>query len=1006
MTKIGIITCETLMIKSADGIEVPTVVLIGRDENGKKKGWRSVFYPYIYVTEEDYKMIKEQDDYSLSKYVRETVGVGARTLTKKALTKIFLKDSKYVTGLVHFLKKYNKVTTGEPMYTYEGDLSAPTMLPIRFLIDKKIKSGVEIDDNGKLTPIDMNIKLRKWYIDFEALSSKQCGSGPKKDESIPIVSYYDNYLDTLYTLYVINPKWKIEPVFSKANGKHCILGFKSEALVLDALRSMVEDFDPDLFTAWNLDRYDIIKWTQRMTANNLDPKSLSPFHSFSWKRIPYRIKGRILFDLMKAFKRFTDSELRSYGLGAVAEEEELHIDKIPLKKSTQWIWDNEPQILYQRNVNDVLILKALDDKYELVEMFDDLRKEFGALFSEVLLNYRVLDTALMRFINNKIVLKTSFKAPKNKESFLGALVVEPKPGEYSFIAGFDFTREYPSIIKAFNISPETYREPSFKGQCYTITYGDKIFKFAKNPKGLLVQLIDFFFSKRDEYEKHYQEAINAGDEVKIKMWYRKVFNIKKMTNAIYGVMDYPSFRLFRQECSAATAILGRIGIEQMELIVKEYGYILIYGDTDSSFIPLKILDYSNIDKRIVNFISDYSRSISGEELWKEVESVQSVEGFLNLIEIQLLVFVQKNVGKKENEDIKESGIEEIKKENLKILESGRETTLKRLKNIKKLFLNICGNIWGTNVTTMDAKLQTEGYLKYIINEGKMDELFGIIQEKIGIDYKSFVLTIIELFIGNYERNVKEDAVREASQLADKINIRLSEYFKKTYDLPSAPSGLGVKKVYDSFLLIAKKNYAGRSFWDEKKGFKIDFDMKGLESIRSDSSDIEKYAIETIVKFVLNGDREGVDITKFTVLDRVKHRDYTPMEVAYPLQLRGKLTDYPKIDKNGRKTMPSHVKASIYSNCFLNTDFDIGDKPRRLPIVLDKKKRVTEGQKSLFDEEIYPTEFRWKNSKCYLNGIGITEDIEIPKWFTDRVDWDHIYKRLADKIEKIIRLVKK
>jgi DNA polymerase elongation subunit (family B) len=842
MTKIGIVTAETLMVKNADGVEIPTVVLIGRDEKGNKKAWRSIFYPYLYVTEEDYKMIKEQDEYSLTKYVRETVGVRARTLTKKALTKIFLKDSKYVTGLVHFLRKYNKVTTGEPMYTYEGDLSAPTMLPIRFLIDKKIKSGVEIDDDGKLTPIDMNIKLRKWYIDFEALSSKQCGSGPKKDESIPIVSYYDNYVDTLYTLYVINPKWKTEPVFTKVNGKHCILSFKSEALVLDALRSMVEDYDPDLFTAWNLDRYDIIKWTQRMTANNLDPKSLSPFRSFSWKRIPYRIKGRILFDLMKAFKRFTDSELRSYALGAVSEEEGLNIDKIPLKKSIQWIWDNEPGILFQRNVNDVLILKALDDKYELVEMFDDLRKEFGALFSEVLLNYRVLDTALMRFINNKIVLKTSFKAPKNRESYLGALVIEPKPGEYGYIAQLDFNREYPSLMKAFNISPDTYREPGFKGQCYTITYGDKIFKFAKSPKGLLVQLIDFFFNKRDEYEKCYQEAVKSKDEVKIKMWYRKVFNIKKMTNAIYGVMDYPSFRLYRQECSAAVAILGRIGVEQIELILKGYGYELIYGDTDSSFVKLKSKD-------------------------------------------------------------------------------------------------------------------------------------------------------------------KENAVKEAKDIADKLNDMLSEYFKRAYGLPSAPSGLGVKKVYDSFLLIAKKNYAGRSFWDEKKGYKVDYDMKGLESIRSDSSDIEKYAIETIVKFVLNGDRKGVDITKFAVLDRVKHKDYTPLEVAYPLQLRGKLTDYPKIDKNGRKTMPSHVKASIYSNMFLNTDFDIGDKPRRLPIVLDKKKRIVKGQKSLFDEEIFPTEFKWKGSKCYLNGIGITEDLDIPKWFMDRISWGHIYKRLQKKIDKIIRLIK-
>jgi len=842
MTKIGIITAETLMAKDKKGQEIPAVVLIGRDADGNKKIWRNRYYPYIYITEEDYKFIKDLDEYSLTKYLKDVEGVKARTLTKKALTKITLKDSKYVTGLIHFLNKYNKVAAGEPVFTFEGDLSTPTMLPIRFLIDKKIKSGVEITKSGKLIPIDMDIKLRKWFIDFEALSTKQCGSGPKKEESIPIVSFYDNYLDTLYTLYVINSKWRKPPEFKKVIPNHVILACKTEGLLLDALLTMVKDFDPDLFTAWNLDRYDIIKWTQRMQANNLDPKGLSPFFSFSWKRLPYKIKGRILFDLLKAFKRFTDAELRSYSLGAVAEEEGLNIEKIPLKKPTQWIWDNEPGILFSRNVNDVLIIKALDDKYELVEMFDDLRKEFGALFHEVLLNYRVLDTALMRFINGKVVLRTSFKAAKNTESLLGAVVIEPKPGEYEYIAQFDFNREYPSLIKAFNISPETYREPDYKGPCFTITYKDKVFKFVKRPIGLMVQLIDFFFKKRDEYEVYYKAAIASKNEIKIKAWYRRIFNIKKMTNAIYGVMDYPSFRLYRQECTGATAILGRIGIEQIAKILEGCGYQLVYGDTDSSFVPLKARD-------------------------------------------------------------------------------------------------------------------------------------------------------------------KEAAVKEGKELQEYLNVELAKFFKETYGLPSAPSGLGLKKIYYSFLLIAKKNYAGKSFWDEKKGYKDDYDFKGLESIRSDSSDIEKVSVEGIVKAVLNKEYARVGLISSEVLQRIKLKEYSPLEVAYPLQIRGKLTDYPKLDKNGRKTMPSHIKSAIYSNTYLNTEFMLGDKPRRLPIIV--KGKIHKEQKTLFvDDSIFPTEWKWRDYPMHLTGISITEDMEIPKWFIDKINWDHIYERLEEKIKKIVGLIKK
>ena len=325
MTKLGIITAELLMVKTPDNKEYPTIVIFGRDEKGDKKLYRVIFYPYIYVTEEDYMNIRKDKTYDISRYVREIVGVKSRTLGRKALTKLVLKDCGYVSTVVKFLNKYNKVSIGEPIWTYEGDLSTASMLPIRYLIDSKLRSGVNIDKKGNLTPADVDIKLKKWYIDFEALSNKQYCTGPKKDEPIPIVSYYDNYQDILYTLYVINSKWKNQPKFDKVMEKHTILGFKSEAMMLDALRTMVHDFDPDLITAWNLDRYDIIKWTQRMQENHLEPKALSPFNSFSFKRLPYRIKGRILFDLMRGFKRFTDSELRSYSLGAVALEEKLDV---------------------------------------------------------------------------------------------------------------------------------------------------------------------------------------------------------------------------------------------------------------------------------------------------------------------------------------------------------------------------------------------------------------------------------------------------------------------------------------------------------------------------------------------------------------------------------------------------------------------------------------------------------------------------------------------------------
>jgi len=825
LTKLALVTAESIKIQK-DGYSIPCVVLIGRDEQGIKRSWRTPFWPYLYILESSFIRLVDDPHFNLNQYVKEHLGTFVRSLNKKALTKLVLHDSLTITDFIRFLKKYTKVMGKEPIYTYEADLSRSELLALRYMIDKGIKSGVDIDKDGTITPIDLKVKLRKWYIDFEAYSTKMCSHGPKKNEPITMVSIWDNYNEKLYTLYVDNKKWKEYPKFKPYNKKHFIKGFKSEALCLDYLSKLVKKLDPDLFTAWNLDRYDIVKWFQRMEVNKLNPKVLSPFSGIMKKRKPYRIKGRILFDLMRAFKKYTAAELRSYSLLYVTESEKLGLEKIPFKGSAADTWDKYPNIVFKRNVQDVLIIKALDEKHELIETFDDLRREFGGLFHEVLMNYRVIDTALMRFVNNKIALGTAQRGKKETGTFLGAVVIVPVPGKYQYVAQFDFSREYPNIIKMFNISPETYREEG--AGYYKIKYKDKIYSFIKSPIGLLPQLVDSFFKKRDLYEKEYAKAINEGNKVKIKMWWRRLFNIKTMTNAIYGVMDYPNFRLCRKECSAATAVIGRLAIEELGELAKKYGYSILYGDTDSIFITLK-------------------------------------------------------------------------------------------------------------------------------------------------------------------SNSSEEAKVEGLELAKKFNEGLSKYFIKIYKVSKAPSDLGFKKLYSSFLLVARKYYAGKTIWDEKKEWlkEPEYDFKGIEVIRSDSSNLERETLETIIKMILS-DKSVAEIKVYwdKIIRNFWNKVYNYLEISYPLQIK-KPFNYYNHNPKEKQHLPAHIRSALYSNKYLNTDFEAGDKPRRLPI---KSKKI------------WTLKFKGEDIKLLLKDVSIAEDMFIPDWVIQSIDYKRIYKRLADKVTKLLNLI--
>jgi len=115
--------------------------------------------------------------------------------------------------------------------------------------------------------------------------------------------------------------------------------------------------------------------------------------------------------------------------------------------------------------------------------------------------------------------------------------------------------------------------------------------------------------------------------------------------------------------------------------------------------------------------------------------------------------------------------------------------------------------------------------------------------------------------------------------------------------------------------------------------------------------------------------------------------------------------YPKPDKNGRPNMPAHVRAAIYSNTYLETDFQLGDKPRRLPIK-ESVLKVEKNQRTLFSkDEPHSTECVWNKFKFALRDISITEDINVPTWLINRIDYDRIIERLVSKIDKVLGLIK-
>ena len=577
MTKFSIICPESSTVE-VDGKIYPCVILIGRDEHLNRVKLRQKCFPYFYLTEKDFRIVKRSHVYS-TWHVLKVDDTQIRDINGRLLKKIYVSDCGRIGESVEGINKLAKVQAranglqNHRVYTYESDLSKNDLIPLRFLIDNNIKSGAEVENGKIIGPADFQAPLRVWLIDFEAYVFKEYTTGLSPKDPLYMVTIWDSYDKALYTLYVNNPKWDVlkqTTNFLKAFTEfpHNICKFDTEAQMLDALVDLVIQKDPDLFSAWNLNRYDYPKWKQRMDLlkNECLHKfsDISPLKTVLHSR-PMRVKGRIGFDEMVAYKMFTDSEMDEYSLAYVSKEEELGYPKIPFEGTSGHCWDVAPEIAFKRNVYDVLIIKALEDKYALIDVHEDLRTEFGTLFQHTFVPYMTIDAALMRMVNGKIALRTvSGEAPPD-EKLLGAVVVAPDPNEYFNVFQFDFGREYPSLIRGLNISPETY-SPKAIPNSYHVEYSwtdektgtPKHYEgwFDKTKVGLLPHLISFFFAKRDEYDKKLKQAIaDKKSEGEIRRWERRQYNMKKKTNAIYGVMDFPRFRLHNPECTQATAIM-------------------------------------------------------------------------------------------------------------------------------------------------------------------------------------------------------------------------------------------------------------------------------------------------------------------------------------------------------------------------------------------------------------------------------------------------------------------
>ncbi|MEF8902418.1 MAG: DNA polymerase domain-containing protein [Haloarculaceae archaeon] len=490
---------------------------------------------------------------------------------------------------------------------YEADI----LFPNRLLIDKDVTSGVSVParetDDGEntyrvhhteISTVEATAPLRVNTFDIEVDDRR----GFPEDGEEPIVcltshdSYRDEYVAWLYTAPegIEGPEdlEDYEPIGESVDVE--VRRFDSEAAMLDAFVAYIEETDPDVTTGWNFSDFDAPYLLDRIETLaeeapdagecDLDIDRLSRVNEVwrsDWQGP--NIKGRVVFDLLYAYKRTQFTELDSYRLDAVGETE-LGIGKERYPGDIGDLWEQDPKRLAEYNLRDVELCVEIDRKQEVIPFWEEVASFVGCKLEDATTPGDAVDLYILHKVHGEFALPS--KGTVDSEEYAGGAVFDPITGVRENVTVLDLKSLYPMCMVTINASPETKVDPgAYDGETYRAPNGTH---FRKEPDGIIREMVDELLTEREQKKAMRNDHDPGAPEYE--QYDRQQAAVKVIMNSLYGVLGWDRFRLYDKEMGAAVTATGRRVIEFTEEVSNELDYQVAYGDSVTGDRPVVVLD--------------------------------------------------------------------------------------------------------------------------------------------------------------------------------------------------------------------------------------------------------------------------------------------------------------------------------------------------------------------------------------------------------------------------------
>ncbi len=435
-----------------------------------------------------------------------------------------------------------------------------------------------LTDSG-LVPMENCEKLNLRIASFDMEVYNPDREPDSEKDPIIMISYADNH--------GLKKVWTYKTIEGLDLDYVEVLGDEKE--IIEKFIETIKKREIDIITTYNGDNFDFPYLKDRSEKHKIKLSLGADNSPLRMERrgmnMGARVKGRPHVDMYPVCRQIFN--IPRYTLEDVYQEITGEEKKDIQVNAMAGIWDNptfeEYTAFLEYSMSDAtatleIALELLPLHYEISRITRELIYQSSRAGS----GQRVESLLIKKAFEKKILVPNRpsdrIVNKRQRTTYSGGYVVEPKKGIHDNILLFDFRSLYPSIIISHNIDPSTLDCNCCQKDAYMSPTGHY---FCKKKKGFIPENLEGLLQRRITIKK----KLNAEKDPRKKRFLDvKQQALKLLANSMYGYFGFPRARWYSRECAEAITALGRKYIQETIEIVPSFGFGVIYGDTDSVYL--------------------------------------------------------------------------------------------------------------------------------------------------------------------------------------------------------------------------------------------------------------------------------------------------------------------------------------------------------------------------------------------------------------------------------------